>query len=265
MQDMGAAAAKECAAKGEGRRRHLQTDPAAVTSQDGVRPMYCNQCGAANEDKSKFCGACGAPLRGAAATDQGARPQATGGSSVAWMVAAILLALALAGTLMYVVATKRATAQDAATPPAVAAVPVEGTAPGADAQPAPTTDTAGAAEKGTEPRPAPAPSEDPVAQATVVLENYLSADLGHDGKEMAKYLGGNAAARFRPEVQGQEDLTVHSKVVTGHTVVSPNEIHFEVAVQWSPSDSEETKTDIQKYVVKRTDKGWKIVSTPEYP
>lgn len=227
--------------------------------------MYCNQCGAANDDKSKFCGACGAPLGGVQATGQGASPQATGGSNVVWMVTTALLAVALLGALMYVMVTRRAAQTEPARPPVEASVPVEGTAAGLDAQPAPATDTARGAEKGTEPQPAPEPAEDPVAQATVVLENYLAADLGHDGKEMAKYLGGNAGARFRPEVQGQEDLTVHSKVVSGHTVVGPNEIDFEVAVEWSPSDSNETKTDIQKYVVKRTDKGWKIVSTPEYP
>jgi hypothetical protein len=199
------------------------------------------------------------------ATDQGARPQATDGSSVAWMLAAILLALALAGTLMYVVATRRATGREPAGPPVASSVQVEGTAASPDAQSAPAADTAGSAQKGAEAQPPPEPSEDPVAQATVVLENYLAADLGHDGREMAKYLGGNAAARFRPEVQGQEDLTVHSKVVSGHTVQGPNQVDFEVAVQWSPDDSSETKTDIQKYVVKRTDKGWKIVSTPEYP
>ena len=69
-----------------------------------------------------------------------------------------------------------------------------------------------------EPAPRPVPAEDPVAEARVVLENYLAADLGHDGEEMAKYLGGQAAARFRPEVQGQEDVEVASEKVVGHEV-----------------------------------------------
>ena len=114
------------------------------------------------------------------------------------------------------------------------------------------------------PKPAPEPSEDPVAEASVVLENYLAADLGHDGEEMAKYLGGQAAARFRPEVQGQEDITVHSKKVSGHEVRDANTINFTVDVEWSSEGSDEVKTDSASYVLKRTDKGWKIVSTPEY-
>jgi hypothetical protein len=121
------------------------------------------------------------------------------------------------------------------------------------------------AEPEPEPEPAPVPAEDRVAEATVVLENYLAADLGHDGKEMARYLGGQAAARFRPEVQGQEDLTVHSKKVTGHTVKDANTVVFAVEVEWSPSDSDDLMLDKQRYVVRRTDKGWKITSTPEYP
>lgn len=135
--------------------------------------------------------------------------------------------------------------------------------------PAPTGENSAAGSEnapgGTEPKPAPVSAEDPVAEATVVLENYLAADLGHDGTEMAKYLGGSAAAQFRPDVQGQEDVIVRSKKVSGHTVQDPNTIHFTVAVGWSPADSEEVKSDTEKYVLKRTDQGWKIVSTPAYP
>lgn len=121
------------------------------------------------------------------------------------------------------------------------------------------------AEPEPEPEPAPVPAKDRVAEATVVLENYLAADLGHDGAEMAKYLGGQAAARFRPEVQGQEDLTVRSKRISSHTVKDANTIVFSVTVEWSPSDSDEVLTDKQRYVVRRTDRGWKVTSTPEYP
>jgi hypothetical protein len=117
----------------------------------------------------------------------------------------------------------------------------------------------------TEPAPAPVPAEDPVAEATVVLENYLAADLGHDGNEMKKYLAGSAGARFRPEVQGQEDVVTHSLKVSGHTVKDANTIVFKVAVRWSMSDSDEVKTQSDRYVVKRTTKGWKITSTPAYP
>lgn len=99
----------------------------------------------------------------------------------------------------------------------------------------------------------------------MVLESYLAADLGHDGTEMAKYLGGQAAARFRPEVQGQEDVTVHSKQISKHVVKDANTIVFGVAVKWSPSDSDEVLTDQTRYVLRRTDRGWRITSTPEYP
>ena len=139
-------------------------------------------------------------------------------------------------------------------------------------QPASTT-ASGEEQPGVQPTPsepekpavAPVPSTDPVAEATVVLEKYLAADLGHDGEEMKKYLGGQALARFNVEAQGQEDLTVHSKKVSGHTVQDDNTIDFEVTVEWSPSDSTEIKTDTEQYVLKRTDVGWRIFSTPAYP
>ena len=114
-------------------------------------------------------------------------------------------------------------------------------------------------------KPPPEPSEDPVAEAQVVLENYLAADLGHDGQEMKKYLGGQAAARFRADVQGQEDVTIHSKKVSSHTVQDDNTISFKVAVEWSAEDSKEVKSDTEDYTVKRTEKGWLITSTPAYP
>jgi hypothetical protein len=98
----------------------------------------------------------------------------------------------------------------------------------------------------------------------VVLENYLAADLGHDGTEMAKYLGGQAAARFRPDVQGQEDVVVSSEKVAGHEVHDANTIVFKVTVKWSQPGGP-TKTGTDRYVVRRTDKGWRITSTPAYP
>jgi hypothetical protein len=126
--------------------------------------------------------------------------------------------------------------------------------------------TAGAGDRGTtRPDTEPVPSSDPVAEATVVLEKYLAADLGNDGAEMRKYLGGQALARFNPDVVGQEDLTVHSKTVQDHTVKDDNTIEFQVKVEWSPADSTEVKTETQTYVLKRTERGWLIFSTPEFP
>ncbi|MEI6501542.1 MAG: hypothetical protein WCP21_11040 [Armatimonadota bacterium] len=112
---------------------------------------------------------------------------------------------------------------------------------------------------------APVSAEDPVAEAQVVLEKYLAADLGHDGNEMKKYLGGQAAARFVAEAQGQENLTVHSQQVSGSTVKDDNTIVFSVAVEWTAEGSTEEKTQTDRYVLKRTDAGWKITSTPAYP
>ena len=124
---------------------------------------------------------------------------------------------------------------------------------------------ASAEEAAGEAGPQPVPSTDPVAEATVVLEKYLAADLGNDGQEMRKYLGGQAAARFNPDVVGQEDLTVHSKQITAHNVRDDNTIEFTVSVEWSPSGSSEVKTETQSYVLKRTEQGWLIFSTPEFP
>ena len=127
-------------------------------------------------------------------------------------------------------------------------------------------DKEASAEEGTgESGAQPVSSTDSVAEATVVLEKYLAADLGHDGQEMKKYLGGQAAARFNPDVVGQEDLTVHSKQITAHNVRDDNTIEFTVSVKWSPSDSSEVKTETQSYVLKRTEQGWLIFSTPEFP
>lgn len=235
--------------------------------------MYCQNCGAENSNQARFCRSCGSSVQeGAPPAAPPAVPPppptgpvpvppraATGSPLVGALIAlAVVLLVVAAGALFYAYRQHQAasTAQAAATPA------------GAD-QPAPTPDagTEPAADEagGTPPATPPVSADDPVAEATVVLENYLAADLGHDGKEMAKYLGGQAAARFRPEVQGQEDLTVHSKVVSGHTVRDDNTIDFDVEVKWSPSDSEEVKTDTEQYVLKRTDKGWRIFSTPAYP
>ena len=113
------------------------------------------------------------------------------------------------------------------------------------------------------PAPPPVPAEDPVTEAQVVLENDLAVDLAHDGEEMAKYLGGQAAARFRPDVQGQEDTVVSSEKVIGHEVQDANTIVFSVAVTWSAEGGPTETTD--QYTVRRTDRGWKITSTPAYP
>lgn len=110
----------------------------------------------------------------------------------------------------------------------------------------------------------PVPATDPLAEATVVLERYLAADLGNDGAEMQKYLGGQARARFVPEVVGQEDLRVHSKRISSGQMLDENTARFLVQVEWSPEGSSEVRTDLQGYVLQRTDEGWLIVSTPEY-
>ncbi|HQK94398.1 MAG TPA: zinc ribbon domain-containing protein, partial [Armatimonadota bacterium] len=201
----------------------------------------CPVCGAESEDSARFCRSCGKPLTSAA----------PGGSAPARVAAYVLLVVTVA----------------------VAAVLwARGGSGGQEARPATPSDVArgvvappvAAAPEG-EAAPAPEPVDDPLAEARVVLEKYLAADLRHDGREMAKYLGGQAAARFNSEVQGQEDITIHSKVITGGDTRDENTVEFIVRVEWSPSDSYEVQNDEQGYVLRRTEEGWRVFSTPEYP
>lgn len=195
--------------------------------------MYCSKCGAENQDGARFCNACGQALSGAgpaAPPVQGpASSRATAGALIG------LLVVVAIGVGYFIIRTLPQSAPPAATPvPPVAS-------------------------------PAPVPATDNVAAAQVVLEQYLAADLGHDGDEMKKYLGGQAAARFEPSVQGQEDLTVHSQQVSGHTVKDDNTIRFAVEVKWAAEGSSAEQTQTDSYTLKRTDQGWKITSTPAYP
>lgn len=240
-------------------------------SRDEVKSVFCNQCGAKNDGTARFCSSCGAPLSAQTPSTQPTSTQ-SGATNPAlpWIIASAVLAALLLGGLIWVLAWF--VPAQVHPPAAPVGVSSTGGTPAAESETpggAPADTTTPQAEdlkpqSSPQPEVPPEPSEDPVAQATVVLERYLAADLGNDGEEMAKYLGGSAAAQFRPEVVGQENLTVHSKVISGHTVVGPNQINFEVTVKWSPEDSDEVKTDLQQYVVKRTDKGWRITSTPEY-
>ena len=213
--------------------------------------MHCTQCGVKNQDTARFCQSCGAALQAAVSAAPPPPPARTSPALVGAFVALLLLFLALS-VVVTVMLLKRAEiarveATLAARELAAKQVPVQPTL----AEPQPSSK--------------PVPAEDPVAEAQVVLENYLAADLGHDGNEMKKYLGGQAAARFVAEVQGQEDVTTHSEEVSGHTIKDDNTIVFSVAVGWSPAGSSEVKTQTDRYVVKRTDEGWKITSTPAYP
>ncbi|NPV45829.1 MAG: zinc ribbon domain-containing protein [Armatimonadetes bacterium] len=228
--------------------------------------MYCSQCGAKNDEAARFCSSCGAAMQpGMAPARQ------TTGATLA-IVAALVVAVIVGGVILY---QRSGPADRLPTEDVGAAIPAPDQPSGevGDAEPptglAPTPGESVTppeeATTETEEEPSPVPAADKVAEATVALENYLAADLGHDGAEMAKYLGGQAAARFRPEVVGQEDLTVHSKQISSHTVKDANTIVFVVTVKWSPSDSDEVMTDQERYVVRRTDRGWKITSTPEYP
>ena len=258
--------------------------------------MYCAKCGAEQQSDARFCSGCGAQLAAAPTTPaapppappptpvpvpapvlpgaQPAGPPAKSGMP-GWMIGcliALLAALLLSGAAIvgYVVFS-RAQAQklaDLNKPPDIVKVTPDTPAPEppADAdKPEPTP----APEPTPEPTPPPAPvvsSEDPVAQATVVLENYIAADLGHDGNEMKKYLGGQAAARFRPDVQGQEDVIVLSEKIASHVTKDSSTIVFKVTVKYSPGESPSTtKTSTDSYTLKKTEKGWLIFSTPAYP
>lgn len=237
-----------------------------------VKRVFCSKCGAKVPEGSRFCNGCGAQVGEAPVqsglTGQPARPQ-----QAPSYVLVIVLVVAIALVLLWT--RGRGPARVEPPPPPQVAVPapppdaVTEDAAADEVQVDETVEADGVTgeEPAPEPEPAPAPvpAEDPVAEATVVLENYLAADLGHDGNEMAKYLGGQAAARFRPEVQGQEDVTVYSKKVSGHTVKDANTIVFKVAVRWSMEDGGEAQTTSDRYTVRRTTKGWRITSTPEYP
>lgn len=204
--------------------------------------MYCSKCGANNQDGARFCNACGAAFPG---------PVGGGGASPSPLVVTIVVALlvtVIAGTAGFVIANNRQKAAATAQVAAQARQAQDGAIPPPAA-----------------PQPAPVSATDPVAEAQVVLEKYLAADLGHDGAEMQKYLGGQAAARFEPSVQGQEDLTVHGQQVSGHTLKNDNTILFTVEVKWASEGSSEEHTQTDSYTLKRTDEGWKITSTPAYP
>jgi hypothetical protein len=265
--------------------------------------VTCPKCGVENHDASRFCNSCGASLAApggvttplppvmppAAAPVPGAAPPPPRNNILmGGLIAAVILLLIAACAIGFLMASHgRGTevAQTGTPSPSTAqtSTPSPGTdTPAPTPEPDATTPDPAAVppakpseEKKPEPPapdvkpvpkpPKPVPLEDPVAQAKVVLENYLAADLGHDGNEMAKYLGGPAKAQFRADVQGQEDITVHSKKVTGKTVRDSNTIIFSVKVKWSPEGSSEVKSDTEKYTLKRTEVGWRIFSTPAYP
>lgn len=211
--------------------------------------MHCTQCGVKNQDTARFCQSCGAALQMVAPP-----PPPAVRTSPVLVGALVVLVLLLLVIAVLVTVTLKTKAEIARTEDAAAAR--EQLAVANNAQPSPAK---------PQPSVSPVPAEDPVAEAQVVLEKYLAADLGHDGNEMKKYLGGQAAARFVPEVQGQEDVTTHSQQVSDHTVKDDNTIVFHVAVEWSAEGSSEVKTQTDRYVVKRTEEGWRITSTPAYP
>jgi hypothetical protein len=263
--------------------------------------MYCAKCGAEQQADARFCSSCGAQL--AASTPPPATPPAqppapaptpvpvpvpvpavtpldpqptpppartgTPGWVIGCLIALVLVFLVVGALVVGWMLLGRARAKvqaDLKGLPEVSRNAPDGPTPEPPSdvdKPEPSPDTS------PEPPPTPAPvvsSEDPVAEATVVLEQYLAADLGHDGNEMKKYLGGQASARFKPEVQGQENLTVHSETVASHVTKDSSTIVFKVEVLWSPEEDPGTvKTTTDSYTLKKTDKGWKIVSTPAYP
>ncbi len=258
--------------------------------------MHCTGCGVENDDNARFCKGCGAelaidqtvllspqdepaqpppaqpPAQPAAQPAAPAAPRS--GSNVALIVALValgLMLLAVIGLGGYLLGQRFGSPEEM--PDTTVQMPTEETTPEAAPSPGDSVDDSdeGAIQPATDKPGVDTPdeetvsSEDAVAEARVVLEKYLAADLGHDGNEMAKYLGGQAAARFVPEVQGQEDLVVHSKTITDYQFLNDYSIDFIVDVVWSPSDSSETMTDSEDYVLRRTEQGWLIFSTPAYP
>jgi len=262
--------------------------------------MKCPKCGGESDESALFCSYCGTKLAEEPQAQPEPQPQlpevtevapvvapvaakstgASGPSNALFIGVIVALVIIIALLAMFVMRgtgqavspnADQVAAQPAAEASAPAEAPEESGATEESAAPAEGETPAEAempAEGGT-PAATPEPSlqEDPaaVANATAVLKKYLAADLRAKGREMQKYLGGQALKRFVPEVQGQEDLTVHSKTITGHDMTDPNTINFTVIVKWSPMDSSNIKTDQEDYVMERTAKGWRITSTPAYP
>lgn len=264
--------------------------------------MYCTGCGVENDDNARFCKGCGAELSidqtvllspqdepaqpppsqptPAQPAPVQAQPQpaapapARRGGNVALIVVLVALGLMLLvviGVGGYLLGQRFGSPEEM--PDTTVQVPTEETTPETTPSPSDTIDDGaeGAIKPATD-RPKTdtsneetVSSEDAVAEARVVLEKYLAADLGHDGNEMARYLGGQAKARFVPEVQGQEDLVVHSKTITDYQFLNDYSIDFIVEVVWSPEGSSDTMVDSEDYVLRRTEKGWLIFSTPAYP
>ena len=259
--------------------------------------MYCSGCGTENDDNARFCKGCGAelsidqtvllspheePAQPPPAQPAPAQPQpqpaapapARGGSNAALIVVLVALGLMLLvviGVGGYLLGQRFDSPEEMLD--TTVQMPTADTAQEMEPSPSESVEDGerGAIQPATDDADADTPdeetvsSEDAVAEARVVLEKYLAADLGHDGNEMAKYLGGQAKARFVPEVQGQEDLVVHSKTITDYQFLNDYSIDFIVEVVWSPSDSSETETSSEDYVLRRTEKGWLIFSTPAYP
>ncbi len=259
--------------------------------------MYCSGCGTENDDNARFCKGCGAELSIdqtvlLSPQDEPAQPPPSqpapvqpqpqpaapapgrGGGNVALIVILVALGLMLLvviGVGGYLLGQRFGSTEQM--PETTAQMPTDETAQEMAPSPAESVDDGdeGAVQPATDDADADAPdeetvsSDDAVAEARVVLEKYLAADLGHDGNEMAKYLGGQAKARFVPEVQGQEDLVVHSKAITDYQFLNDYSIDFIVEVVWSPEGSSETETSSEDYVLRRTEKGWLIFSTPAYP
>lgn len=221
--------------------------------------MYCSSCGAKNADTARFCQSCGKGLETSppaspppASTAPLAASPSTSGTLITILIVLVVVLIVCVAALAVGLAMKSKAdhareTQQTETLNRLAA------------------DNDNALQPTTVEAAPSVTAEEAIAAAQVVLEKYLAADLGHDGRTMKQYLGGQAAARFDPQVQGQEDLTVHSQQVVGHTVKADNTLVFAVQVEWSAEGSSEVKTQTDRYVVKRTEAGWKITSTPAYP
>ncbi len=236
--------------------------------------MYCTGCGVENDDSARFCKSCGVELTApetegppqSQAPSPTAEAAARGSSNVALTVAVVtvaLLLLAVIGVGGFILG--RGCCPLLNPPGAQVAAPADTDGDAADDADVEYDDFGADASRDTGSGTSTVSSVASVAEAAVVLENYLAADLGHDGETMARYLGGQAAARFRPEVQGQEDIIVYSKSISEHSVRNESTIDFTVAVMWSPEDQSDMLSDSEDYVLRRTEKGWLIFSTPAYP
>jgi hypothetical protein len=102
------------------------------------------------------------------------------------------------------------------------------------------------------------PADDATRDARKVMEAFIAADKKHDGNEMAKYLMGEAAANFRPDIQGQGDAEIVDEEIARAEVFDSKTIQFEVKTVFRDLATGANNNVYDWHLLKKTDSGWKI-------